>query len=138
MLALCGVAVVVIALLLTGLVRPRRRVPAGAVSLCLIVRNQAERLEGMTGDLLLLAGLLRSHVADIVVADDGSTDGTGLLLLRLGRRYPGVKILRWPDDTADGRTVLDAACSLCDGAWILLGQARSARATLQASADAGS
>jgi glycosyltransferase involved in cell wall biosynthesis len=95
------------------------------LSVCLIVRNQAERLEGMVGEVIALAAHLRWCVADVVVVDDASTDETPVLLARLGRRHPGVKILNWPDDTDQGRQVLDAAYALCEGAWVLLGQARA-------------
>jgi len=123
MFALTGA---LIALLVGGAIRPHRRRPGVRdMSVCLIVHNEAERIEGLVGELVHLAGDMRSCVADVVVVDDGSTDETAALLARLGRRHPGVKILSRSDDTGDGRYALDAACALCGGALILLGQARS-------------
>jgi hypothetical protein len=105
------------------------RVPsAGAalppVSLCLVVRNQAERIEGLVGDLLTLAERLAGRCTDLVVVDEESVDGTWDVLLRLSRAHPGIKTLRWPSDTGTGTSVLEAASAACGAPRILLQLAR--------------
>lgn len=90
------------------------------MNLCLVVHNEADRIEGLVGELVRLAGNLRACLGDVLVVDDASTDETAALLARLLRRHPGVKILRRPDDTAGGRHGLDGLSIPCGGAWILL------------------
>src|SRR5579875_3680768 len=109
--------------------RPARP-PLGAlaVSLCLVARDQAERIEGMVADLVALSEALGPGVTDVVVVDDASADGTDALLQRLQRRYPPIKTLRWPEDAPHCADALEAACALCAGRWILLRQARGPRA----------
>ncbi len=99
---------------------------SGPVSLCLVVANQVERVEGLVGEMLGTAGALGPRCIDLVVADEGSTDGTWDVLERLQRRHPAIKTLRWPADTLGKGHVLDAACALCAGRCILLRLARGA------------
>lgn len=123
-----GVVVLMACLVCLAARRPGVPWPGGAgLSLCLIVGDQEDRVEGLVAELLRLAGRLRGGVVDVVVVDAGSTDGTAAVLARLGRRYPAVKIARWPDDTPQGEDLLAAACALCAGGCILLCQARSER-----------
>ncbi len=116
-----------VALLLVVALRRARHaaIPIGATSLCLIVRDQADRLEGMVANLVDLVDALGVPVMDVVVVDDGSSDGTAELLRRLERRYPGIKTLYWPTDTQGRGHVLEAALALCAGQWIVLRQVRA-------------
>ena len=128
MWALLGLTAVAV-LFLAALRRARTPVPAGLpVSLCLIVHDQADRLEGMVADLVRLADALGARVTDVVVVDEESGDGTGELLRRLARRYPGIKTLHWPHDTQGRGHVLEAALALCAGHWIVLRQVRAGEA----------
>lgn len=117
-----AVAVVSLAALRRSRVPMRTTLP---VSLCLIVHNQADRLEGMVADLVGLADALGTRVTDVVIVDEASADGTGELLRRLARRYPGIKTLHWPHDTQERGHVLEAALALCAGHWIVLRQVRA-------------
>lgn len=88
-------------------IRPRR--PAGAVrlSLCMIVKNEAETLE----QCLRLA---RPHVDEIVVVDTGSTDGTQ----DIARRYADVyDEIEWPGSFSDAR---NHSFDLASGDYILV------------------
>lgn len=109
----------------------RSRVPSAVglpVSLCLVVHDQADRLEGMVADLVGLADALGARVTDVIIVDEESTDGTDELLRRLARRYPGIKTLHWPDDTQGRGHALEAALALCAGHWIVLRQVRAGQA----------
>jgi hypothetical protein len=107
------------------------RVPAPGIGLpplglCLVVRNQVERVEGLVGGLLGLADALGGRCAGIVVVDEASDDGTWEVLARLERRHPGIKTLRWSADTGGGASVLEAASAACGTERILLHLARGA------------
>ncbi|MDY0062456.1 MAG: glycosyltransferase family 2 protein [Myxococcota bacterium] len=81
--------------------------PAPLLSLCMIVRNEADRLPGC---LRSVEGL----VDEVVVVDTGSTDGTPEVAARCGCR---VFAHPWEDDFARARNVgLEQAC----GEWILV------------------
>jgi len=117
----------------TAALLPRRgAAPRGALplslSLCLVVRDEVERIEGLMADLVALAEGLGSAVADVVVVDEASADGTAALLERLQLRYPAIKTVRWPADTSGRGDALEAACALCAGRWILLRLARAGQA----------
>jgi hypothetical protein len=133
MWAVAGLAaVVIILLLLPAPFRAGRPSLAGIprpVSLCLLVRNAADRLEGLVGELVRTADALGATVADVVVVDDASADGSAALLGLLQRRYPGIKVLLWPDDTGGRGHVLEAALTLCAGRCVVLRQVRPGAAT---------
>ncbi len=102
---------------------------AAGVSLCLVVRDQVDMLEGMLAQLLDLAGQWGACVVDVVLVDAGSRDGTADLVRALGRLHAGLKVLCWPDDAPDG-SALDLAYRACEAPWVLI-----ARATAPGDAD---
>jgi glycosyltransferase involved in cell wall biosynthesis len=55
--------------------------------------------------------------AELVVVDDGSTDGTGALLDALARRLPALRVLRTPGNTGHGRAIR-FGLERCDGDWV--------------------
>ena len=77
------------------------------LSLSMIVRNEAERLEGC---LASVAGF----VDEMVVVDTGSSDATPAIAARCGAR---VHRLPWPGDFAPAR---NAALDLVRGDWVLV------------------
>jgi hypothetical protein len=106
---------------LGGGMAARPRGPAGHVSLCLVVRDAADRVEGEVGEVLRLAARLGPLVRDVLVVDAGSQDGTAELLRRLGRRHPSLKVLCWPEDAPPGSGPLEAARAAAEAAWMLVG-----------------
>jgi len=64
------------------------------LSIVIPVYNEEESLEALTQEVAsVLEGLGRSY--EIVIVDDGSTDGTYSLLCRLHREDPKIKVLRF-------------------------------------------
>lgn len=120
-------------LVLTGVILATRRpqrlplaLPSRQISLCLVVRDQADRVEGLLLQALALAEQLAPCVRDVVLFDGGSTDGTAQLVRLLGRRFAGLKALCWPDDAPGGLSPLESACAACDCEWVLVGRAATA------------
>jgi hypothetical protein len=100
--------------------------PPGSVSVCLVVRDQEAAVEGLVGEVLAWTSTLHPHVCDVLVVDDASVDGTPEVLARLARRHPALKILRWPDDTTDEASALEAARMHAAGSWMLVRQVPAA------------
>lgn len=92
------------------------------LSLCLLVCNQVDRVEGQLAELLGLAERLGACITDVLLADAGSTDGTAEVVRALGRRYAGLKVLCWPEDALAGQGVWDAIQAACEGRWVLVGR----------------
>ena len=95
------------------------------VSLCLILQDQVEQVEGLVGEAVAAAAALGDAVAEVVAVDEGSADGTGEVLARLQRRHPAIKTLRWPDDTTGDQDVLGLLAGACAGRWMVLRLARA-------------
>jgi hypothetical protein len=113
-----------LALVLWRATAARRGETPFRVSLCLLVRDQADRLEGLLEQFLDLASRWDGVVADVVVVDIGSRDGTVELVRALGRDHPGLKAICWPED-GSGDALIDTVRSVCDAPWVLLAQAVS-------------
>lgn len=120
------------------------------LSLVVPVHNGAHLLEGTVQTLLDAAGQLRKSF-ELIVVDDGSTDGTGLCLKGLQRADPRVRgitlprpegrgaalqqgvlaaegrvIATWDADLATGADALPRALGLIDrGAAIVIGDRRN-------------
>ncbi|MDR6225564.1 hypothetical protein [Desmospora profundinema] len=63
---------------------------------------------------------------DLVCLDAGSLDDTGPILLRLKRRYPGMKVCFYPDEVPEKALKLHTDCARQDtDVWDLRDDARS-------------
>jgi glycosyltransferase involved in cell wall biosynthesis len=72
--------------------------------------NEAESLEGAVGDVL--AALQEFSEYEVIVVDDGSTDGTAEIADRLSEQHRGVRVIHHPENrgiAATYRTGLEAA-----------------------------
>lgn len=79
--------------------------PAASISACFPAYNEAESLVGVVGvadEILRAIG----HTYEIVVVDDGSTDGTRAVLAALAQKYPALRSLRHPQNRGYGAAVL--------------------------------
>src|SRR5437588_11222140 len=65
-----------------------------AVTVCVPAYNEVRSREGTISDVL--AATARFSECEIIVVDDGSTDGTGELADALAVRSPGVTVLHNP------------------------------------------
>ena len=70
---------------------------AGVLSVMMPVYNEARTVEIMLGHVLA-----RPEVRDVVVVDDGSTDGSWDAICRAGARDPRVRALRQPRNLGKG------------------------------------
>jgi dolichyl-phosphate beta-glucosyltransferase len=66
--------------------------------------NEERRLEGTIGELLAWAGAERRTI-EVVIVDDGSSDGTGALAERLAREHPEVRAVRLERNGGKGGAV---------------------------------
>ena len=94
--------------------------PPDGVTVCLVVRDQEARVEGLVGETIAWSSALGPHAREVLVVDAGSADATPEMLAHLSRRHPGLKIVRWPDDIRDESTALGAALARSNGEWLLL------------------
>ncbi|MEN0110427.1 MAG: glycosyltransferase family 2 protein [Planctomycetota bacterium] len=67
------------------------------------VYNEVQNVEGVLGRVL-------GHADDVLVIDDGSTDGTGELLARLEAREPRLTVKRHPANRGYGAALRTAFC----------------------------
>ena len=80
--------------------RVRQQVPTAAsrrVSVFLPAYNEVSNLEGAVTDIVWAADQVLSDY-EILIIDDGSTDGTGLLADRLSRENPRVRVIHQPQN----------------------------------------
>ncbi len=101
-----------------------------SISACLIVRDEQDRLAACLESV-------RPLVAEVIVCDTGSSDGTAALAERLGAV---VTTTRWTDDFAAARNAALAACMTdwvlsIDADELLLGERAWLRAMLAAAGD---
>ncbi len=92
----------------------------GRMGICLIVRDGAERLEGELRDAFGWLHRLGAGGARFVVLDRAASAETHDLLAALAREYPGLTILREPDDTAGEGAGMEGIVRLCDAPWVLV------------------
>jgi glycosyltransferase involved in cell wall biosynthesis len=101
---------------------PLPPIAAEPLSVVLLAQNAANHLEAVLAAwVTFLNGLDRAY--EVIVVDDGSTDGTALLAEKLASRSPRVQVLRLPAPRGEGaalRSALAAArypllfYTLCD------------------------
>src|SRR5438876_11355533 len=71
-----------------------------AVTICVPAYNEVASLEGTISDVLAAAATFSD--CEIIVVDDGSTDGTGELADALAARSAGVRVLHHPTNLGFG------------------------------------
>ena len=104
----------VIALVLASALRPEH-LPAEDFSLCVLVPDRPDQVEGLCGAALSLAGPLRRLIRDVVVV---GPEGPAIeILVRLARRHPAINISTLRPDTGRGPEALDAVGA---GRWLLV------------------
>ncbi len=97
--------------------RPPEQLPR--VSVLIPARNEAATIEAC------VTSLMRQRYPDVevIILDDGSTDGTGQLLDSLQARYPDLKVIHSTDDPPHGWNGKSYACHLlarhATGDWLL-------------------
>jgi glycosyltransferase involved in cell wall biosynthesis len=98
-------------------------VAVGAPSLTLVIPayNEAITLEGAVGEALNVLPTLAGRF-EILVVDDGSTDGTGWLADRLSREHPQVRVIHHPRNRGFSGAMRTGLWSAA-GEWVALGPA---------------
>ena len=93
---------------------------SGHMGVCLVVRDGAERLEGEVREAFGWLHRLGVRGAGFVVVDRAAATETHALLAALTREYPGLTILREPDDTGGEGAGMEGIFRLCDAPWVLV------------------
>lgn len=112
-------AIVILFVALLASRRSRRRGGQPALSLLIVVRNQAATVEGFMREVCSLAHGPGGLGADVTVVDAGSEDETFEILERLGRRLP-FKLARWQGRENQASSALDLGYVLCERPAVLL------------------
>lgn len=89
------------------------------LTLCLVVHDQVDNLEGLVRELAVLSTDLGPALAETLIVDASSSDGTWELLGRLGRAYPALSVFRWQPQDASGGP-LDLAATMASTPWLLV------------------
>jgi cellulose synthase/poly-beta-1,6-N-acetylglucosamine synthase-like glycosyltransferase len=90
------------------------------LGVCLVVHDQADRVEGLLRGVAAAAGAAPDGRIDLTVVDAGSRDETADLLARLQRQYPGLRTERWGGGLPGA---LEPPSPSRDGHWVLVGVA---------------
>ena len=99
-------------------------VPAVEITVAIPAYNERERLPRYLPDVLAhLAS--QTYAWEVVVADDGSRDGTGDYVEAVAAREPRVRLVRRPVNGGKGRAVLDAI-EAARGRYVLIADADGA------------
>lgn len=82
-----------------------------SLSLLLLVRNNETVIEQVVRSITGLSWFSTMPAYDVVIVDDHSNDGTGLVLDRLARRYGRLKVVRM-SESPPGRPALEVGMFL--------------------------
>ncbi len=93
---------------------------SGHMGICLVVRDGAEHLEAEVREAFGLLHRLGARGAGFVVVDRAASAETHALLVALSRDYPGLTILREPDDIGGEGVGMEGVFRLCDAPWVLV------------------
>jgi glycosyltransferase involved in cell wall biosynthesis len=74
------------------------------LSLFFPCHNEAANVEGLLGDALRIAPQIASPY-EVIIVDDGSTDATADIALRVGRTAQGVRLVRHPQRQGYGMAI---------------------------------
>jgi glycosyltransferase involved in cell wall biosynthesis len=73
--------------------------PVPAVSFVVIAHNEAPNIRR---SLSSIVGQLDDHSCEVIVVDDGSTDGTAAVVTDFSVQHPEVRVLRFPENRGRG------------------------------------
>ena len=81
-----------------------------SISVAMPAYNEAENIAGMVEDVIKV---MEELVADyeVIVVDDGSTDGTAEIVKSLEQKYPQVRLIQHPVNQGYGAAVFDGLTS---------------------------
>ena len=96
------------------------------LSLVLLARNNETVIEQVVRSVAGLSWFSTTLAHDVVVVDDRSSDGTGLVLERLARRYGRLKVVRMSESPA-GRPALEVGMFLTSNPVAIVCDLRSPR-----------
>ena len=94
---------------------------AGRLLIAIPVYNERHHLHPTDGQSAYLLDLIRTYATDVLLVDDGSTDGTGEILEQFAKDRPGLKVLRHPSNMGYGRSLIDAFAYAADKGfeWVI-------------------
>jgi glycosyltransferase involved in cell wall biosynthesis len=81
------------------------------------VYNEAPAIEGVLRDVVAVARGLARGGSEVIVVDDGSSDGTGAIVQRLADELDEVQVVRQPTNRGHGPALL-AGFDRARGQWI--------------------
>lgn len=108
-----------------------------SLSVILIVKNQADRIEGWVGEMLDARRAVAGRIdIDLVVVDDRSTDQTAAILDRLARANAGLQVVRMDQILPGSTSPIEAGAvfsrgPVCVVANLAGGSAQAALRTLR-------